>query len=394
MVILDIQNDIRSGCISVLANMKLKEYKSLIGESFDAKGNLPGQRGLISRSTSASKIRKRMMSDFNAGAIFPQVVIGVLTKDELSEENIRDIFSDELILSNFELSIIDGMQRTGVYFSNYDGNEDRVIRVEFWVANQSVKLLYRMLVLNTGQVPWNTRRQIEVIYKGLADNIVEQLYRSAPDLKDKIDIMGVDDEKRRRQPGKYQKSAIIEAYLGFCTRRVKVNLSDELASEFQRFDMMEALEQNESFDYFVGSLVMLCKLDFAFAEFIKEGECEESRFKNGKDIFTSIPATLGFMVACGEFILGKTSIVRDNETKEKKYNILKSNFEKMIEKLEKEKEENSAFLALESLNEIIMSLSKSKIGDEERMLFKNAFIEMIRDEDFGEMHSLETYWRV
>lgn len=390
MQILDIQDDIRSGCTSILVNMPLKEYKELIGNSFEAKGNLPGQRGVISRSASATKIKKRMASDFNAGAIFPQVVIGVLTEKKLLKEDLLEKFLRE----QHELSIIDGMQRTGIYFSNYEGNEDRIIRVEFWVADQSVKLLYRMLVLNTGQVPWNTRRQIEVIYKGLADNIIEQLYSREPDLRNKVDIMGVDDEKRRSQPGKYKKSAIIESYLGFCTRRVKVNLSDELANEFQRFDMMEALEHGKNFDYFVESLIMLCRLDFAFSEFTEEEEMgKDVRFKSGKDIFTSIPASLGFMVACGEFILGKTSIIRDDETKEIKYKTLKVNMQKILDKLDKEKNDNKAFLALESLNEIITGVSKNRIGDEERNLFKNAFYEMLRDEDFEEMSSLDAYWR-
>lgn len=389
MQVLDMRDDIRSGCTSILVNMPLKEYKELIGNSFEAKGNLPGQRGVISRSASATKIKKRMASDFNAGAIFPQVVIGVLTEKKLLKEDLLEKF----LWEQHELSIIDGMQRTGIYFSNYEGNEDRIIRVEFWVADQSVKLLYRMLVLNTGQVPWNTRRQIEVIYKGLADNIIEQLYSREPDLRNKVDIMGVDDEKRRSQPGKYKKSAIIESYLGFCTRRVKVNLSDELANEFQRFDMMEALEHGKNFDYFVESLIMLCRLDFAFSEFTEEGMEKDVRFKSGKDIFTSIPASLGFMVACGEFILGKTSIIRDDETKEIKYKTLKVNMQKILDKLDKEKNDNKDFLALESLNEIITGVSKNRIGDEERNLFKNAFYEMLRDEDFEEMSSLDAYWR-
>ena len=99
------------------------------------------------------------------------------------------------------------------------------------------------------------------------------------------------------------------------------------------------------------------------------------------------------MVACGEFILGKTSIIRDDETKETKYNTLKLNMQKILDKLDKEKNNNQAFLALESLNEIITGVSKNRIGDEERTLFKNAFYEMIRDEDFEEMYSLDAYWR-
>src|SRR5699024_9067889 len=110
-------------------------------------------------------------------------------------------------------SIIAGMQRSNIYFSNYDGNEQREIRVEFWISDKTIKLLYRMLVLNTGQVPWNTRRQIEVIFSGLSRSIIERALEKNPELEGKIEIIGVDDAKRRTQAGKYHKSTMIELYL-------------------------------------------------------------------------------------------------------------------------------------------------------------------------------------
>ena len=108
-----------------------------------------------------------------------------------------------------------------------------------------------MLVLNTGQVPWNTRRQIEVIYSNLSQNIINAIAENYPDLSGQIDINGVDEGKRRTQAGKYKKSVMIELYLGFNTRKVKVNVNDELADEFQRFDMMESIEKDINFDFFV-----------------------------------------------------------------------------------------------------------------------------------------------
>lgn len=135
------------------------------------------------------------------------------------------------------------MQRSNIYFKNFEGNENRKIRVEFWVAENSEKLLYRMLVLNTGQTPWNTRRQIEVIYGNLSRNIERELYNNYPELKEKIDIYGIDDGKYRTQAGKYHKSSVIELYLGFNIRNVKINVTDELAEEYQRFDMMESIDK-------------------------------------------------------------------------------------------------------------------------------------------------------
>lgn len=245
MEILKTYFDTRSECLSILTCMTLEEYKSIVYKPFSRGGNLDGQRDVIKRSSVASKIRKRMHEDFIAGAIFPQVVIGVLLPSEQFQEikNARESFAPDQYGED-AFSIIDGMQRSNIYFSNYDGNEQREIRVEFWISDKTIKLLYRMLVLNTGQVPWNTRRQIEVIFSGLSRSIIERALEKNPELEGKIEIIGVDDAKRRTQAGKYHKSTMIELYLGFNTRKVKVDVSDELADEFQRFDMMESIEKD------------------------------------------------------------------------------------------------------------------------------------------------------
>lgn len=164
MRIIAIDEDNRSNCISVLTEMLLEEYKRLAFDSFSANGNFEGQRGVITKSAAAARIRKRMQDDFCRGTIFPQVVLGIQSsKDFMNELTVGGDYESSEIFRNCTISIIDGMQRSNIYFKNYKGNEKRKIRVEFWISNNSEKLLYRMLVLNTGQTPWNTRRQIEVM---------------------------------------------------------------------------------------------------------------------------------------------------------------------------------------------------------------------------------------
>ena len=111
MRIITIDKDMRSGCISILTNMSLKEYKELAQDSFAANGNFEGQRGVITKSAAAVRIRKRMQEDFCRGAIFPQVVLGIQSDSsfcgklqECMEYDSKEIFSGCII------SIIDGMQ--------------------------------------------------------------------------------------------------------------------------------------------------------------------------------------------------------------------------------------------------------------------------------------------
>ena len=388
MQILNLTDDNRSGCISVLTVMKLNEYKKMAFLAFRRGGNIDGQRNVIKRSSTASKIRKRMIDDFRKGAIFPQVVLGILCESDdmkkMNEENFGEILDS---INQEEICIIDGMQRSNIYFENYEGNENKEIRVEFWCSDASIKLLYRMLVLNTGQVPWNTRRQLEVIFDGLSKKIQEEIKKTDPLLDIQLNILSV-DETRRRKVGMFKKSSLIEMYLGFNTRKVNVDVNDELADEFQRFDMMEAIDDTVNFEMFVDSFKNLCKLDFAMSQ--TSEKVEGKQFSTGQDLFRSDRVCLGFMVSCAEYIMGKTGVERSVEEKRNRAVELDTKIEKIIQCMEKKPE---SYLSLVVLNEIIEKLPRTRIGDSLRYLFKNAFTELIRYDNLDEVPSMETFWR-
>lgn len=393
MRIIAIDEDNRSNCISVLTDMLLEEYKRLAFDSFSANGNFAGQRGVITKSAAAARIRKRMQDDFCRGTIFPQVVLGIQSsKDFINDLKVGDDYDSLVIFKDCTISIIDGMQRSNIYFKNYKGNENRKIRVEFWIANNSEKLLYRMLVLNTGQTPWNTRRQIEVIYGNLSKSIEQGLYETYPELREKIELYAIDDGKRRTQAGKYHKSSVIELYLGFNIRNVKINVSDELAEEYQRFDVMESIEADDAFDVFICIFGMMCKLDLAFAQYTKK--CEESgQFTEGKDIFGSSTSCVGFVVASAEFIYGKISVKRTKDKVIDKLKEYKKQMRVIIDQVNRNVIEKDEYLSLEVLNAKCAGLPKTRIGDEMRIMFKDAFMSMLKYEDMDEISSLGDFWR-
>ena len=262
-----------------------------------------------------------------------------------------------------------------------------------------------MLVLNTGQTPWNTRRQIEVIYGNLAKKIEASLYKKFPELTSKIDILGVDERRNRTQAGKYHKSSVIEMYLGFNTRNLKVQVSDELSEEYQRFDVLESIDEPDSIDYFVTALGIMGKLDYAFSNYkkdesdsISEGKFSEEQFSKdqfleGKDIFASSPACMGFIVASAEYILGKKSVTRSGEKINEKCNQYRKQMDIIINRITDEQHNNPNFLGLTTLNEISSNLPKSRIGDEMRRLFRDAFLGMLKNEEFDEIDSMDDFWR-
>ena len=412
MKIYNKEYDKRSECYLVLATMELNEYMELVKDAFDKKGNLDGQRDVISHSSVANKIRNRMANDFKNGSVFPQVVIGLLVNS--SNFHLFDKFDpygkDEDILEVIKLiknmdkdsiSIIDGIQRTNIYFENAIGNENRPIRVEFYITTSVTKLLYRMLVLNTGQVPWNTRRQLEVIFSNLSTSILNAVKEKDFEIVDKIDIKSIDDKQKRKKSGTFNKSTLIEMYLTFNTRNIKVNLSNEIAEEFQRFDMLQSVEKQENFSIFIEIFILLCKWDIALDNYGTSNATEEystdyidpkSQIKEGRDFFTNTPVVMGFIAACSEYILGAVTVERTPESKNHKLNTVKKQFNFIINKIQTAN--SIGFMDFDILNLAISSLSKKgNIGEIQRKYFKDAFTSIIKYDDLEELPTLGACWR-
>lgn len=398
---LDREYDGRTNCISIITKIKLKDYAQIVKKAFENNGNIEGQRGVISRSSSAVRIRDRMNKDFIAGAIFPPVVLGLMTETDkyeelrgLEKEGLADKLLEFIAEKEYSnVSIVDGMQRSNVYLNHIKGNEDREIRVEIWVSPNVVKLLYRMLILNTGQVPWNVRRQIEVVYSPLVNTLEAKLFEEYPELNGNVNLFDVNSNGKRTAAGEYHKNQIVELYLSFNLRTEKVDVQTQLAEDFHKIDMVESLEKEDGFDVFIRVFANLCKLDLTFGEFLELTEVK-GRFFDGKGFFSSHPARVGFIVAATQLIIGK--IMRDKEKPERDKAIVlfEENCLRLIQKIDSlsgDPEALKRFFAFDYLDEYLMTLPKSKVGDVERKGFTNCMTEILAEKD--EYVSLEPYWR-
>lgn len=374
------------GCHSIIENMKLDKYMDLIEVAYRTSGGINGQRTAL-KTKSAKQIRERMADDFKNGAVLPPVVIGIVDDNAtLSDETSPKEFKTYLNKINKEnISIIDGMQRTTAMkeakltiFEQATKN----IRVEFWIVNSINDLIYRMLVLNTGQVPWNTRRQLEVVFAPIKKIINERI----PNLK----LIEIDDEQRRTEAGEFQANKIIELFHVFSTRSEKFDTKQTLSESYQRIDMIESMSKNNIFDLFIKILSEIVTLDYIFSKC--EREIEEGRFKNGRDLFTSQPILVGLTVILAQQIFGRAGINHPKERIEENSNKIILNFKNFNIKLNKKsKEEICSFLELNLLNELIEGLPKSSIGDRERSFFKDAF-KVLMEENF-ELDNMAACWR-
>lgn len=390
--------DNRSECYSIMGVTNIEEYINYVKSVYENRGGISGQRDAL-KSSSAIKIRKRMIKDIGRGTVLPPIVIGLLLPNEAFDKisevvEIGNTLSAEFVSSLVDsvsvenISLIDGMQRTTAIIESLTVDNsiaENKIRIEFWAVRNINNLIYRMLILNTGQVPWNVRRQLEVLFSPIKETIRTRIPNAT--------IYSIDDERRRSASSQFQGNDIIEMFLAFGSRKEKIELKERIAEEFTRLDFIETSDKNNLMDYFIRCFDMLNNLDAELGKIKDESEYggKKPKFFNGYDLFSSQPARIGFMVALATKILGRPGTDKDANLQDASLVKIESNFKALIGKINSiEEKELPEFLSFNVLNEIIDKPS-SKVGDFERTFFKEAFTALI-EQDF-QIDNFESCWR-
>jgi hypothetical protein len=241
------------------------DYLDLVKDAHEQRGGIAGQRDVL-KTTTAKRIRDRMISDIQAGAVLPPVVIGVVVDDKTAqalESGPHDQATLLQYIHDQELSIIDGMQRTASLLEAGTADSavfDRDMRVEFWIAKSVRALIYRMLVLNTGQVPWTLARQLSVVYEPLLHEIKQNV-------KNLDKVFTPDKPGRRVGSGQFSSDSLVELYLAFSLRKTNVDPRESLSEEFSRLDFVQNLSDAAFQEHFYKILSLLVDLDLAFERY-------------------------------------------------------------------------------------------------------------------------------
>ncbi len=286
-----------------------------------------------------------------------------------------------------QLSIIDGMQRTTALMKavseKEEVNQDE-IRVEYWISDNSNSLLYRMLILNTGQVPWNVRRQIEVIFSGIIKEIKEKVVN--------IEVFEIGDSSIRSKGGQYQADGLIELFLAFGARTWKVNTKEKLTDEFTRHDFLQSSGETDLVHLFCDVLTCMAKMDILLdCKYKKKDDNSTEKFRSGKELFARQPARIGFVAAAGEKIMGRPGDERDKEKIEGYKMKFINAIENVVSSIEqKGEEELVGYMDFATLNQM-MERRTAKVGDFERELFYEAFKVIV--EENGQLSNLGICWR-
>ena len=379
---ISVLKDSCSHSYSIMTTMKISDYLDLVKDC----QQLNAQRDVL-RTRAATTIRKRLIDDITKGAIIPPIVLGIV----IPEDEHVDIENFEGIFNRVKESIviIDGIQRTESLKKAINiapEIENLNIRVEIWASHRVSSLIYRMLVLNTGQVPWNTRRQIEVIYEPLKIETESRV--------DGLRLISIGDNERRSIAGEFPADKIADLFIAFTSRKVTFDNKESLADDFTRLDIIDMTSRIEVSDFFFETVEMIVKLDQQFFRYNPRENNRREKMRIGRDLFTSNPSRVAFAAAVSTYILGRPgSKERSSEEQNNKMRSLKQNFNELVQHLEHIDDDGiGLYLSLDVLNEILTSLPSKRIGDEERKFYFDAYSLLIKEE--FKLGSLEEAWRV
>jgi hypothetical protein len=383
--------DTRVNCYSVMTQFQVEEYLKMVKNAFENRGGLEGQRDTLKTNT-AIRIRKRMIKDIEAGAVLPPIVIGVIIPqdnfaiiEQLEDNNAFLEFINKI--PEDSISIIDGMQRTKALSVALKDNAnicDHEIRVEFWIASQINSLIYRMLVLNTGQVPWDIRRQIETVFQG----IIKELKEKFPVIEI-IPITDKNHKNKRSSPGQFKSDDIIELFLVFGAKKVKIDIPERLAEEFIRLDFISSTSNPNLTNIFYEVMFYLYKFDQAISRY--QNEEIQGYFQKGQDLFSSQPACVGFVTALAFSILGRPGNDYEPEEQNQKWQDIKNKTDILLTKINNlNPDEIGDFLDFPTLNELISKKTGRK-DFFEREFFLQAF-NLLISEKFN-IDNMTQCWR-
>ncbi len=366
--------------------MTVGEYLDLVKPAHSARGVSSGQRDTL-KTTTAKRIRDRMVADIRRGAVLPPVVIGaVVDAETFKTYPNKAAVPDDILPAGVrsQLSIIDGMQRTAA-LSEASAIELTVLhskmRVEFWLTQSVRTMVYRMLVLNTGQVPWTLARQLSVVFAPLLNEIQDNV--------PEINRMFTPDKPGRRvNPGEFSSDAIVEIYIAFSLRKTNIDTREALSDEFSRLDFVDNLTDTAFQGQFYQCLSIMTRLDEAFSRF---DPGTNAKLSKGRNVFDSQPARIGFTVAVAQNVLGRPGMDRSHDERLARMEKIKTDADDMLTRLaSKQPQEIGDFLKLDVLSETL-DRRVGQVGRYERGLYFDGF-QVLISEDFN-LSTLEPCWR-
>lgn len=271
--ILGYTKDCRTNTNVVYAEIKISDYLDLVGNDFD--------RFEIQRKRQDPKKYTRLKGDIKKGALLPGITLAInpsKVKDFIKEVENKEtqILIDKLNKSS-DIYILDGLQRSYIIKDLRDEkaefNPEQKLLLEIWFEDRIEHLIYRLIVLNSGQKPMSMRHQVELLFTTLKTEIENEI----PNLNIYVEKGG----EIRSKSLKFSFDRIVNAYYSFLTKSPEVKRDNLIVKKLNEDDILSSNEEelNANYNSFIDCLKKYCELDVSLFKFYSKNSIH-SAFKN------------------------------------------------------------------------------------------------------------------
>lgn len=353
--------DMKSDTDVVYCQVSPEKYLKIVGDDF--------QDFELQRKKENHKSYDRLKKDIEEGALLPSITLAV--KHDLVADIVRDIdntqkLESSLSAENSVVDILDGLQRTyilkelkenGVVFK-----EGQTLLLEYWLESDLKNIVYRMIVLNSGQKAMSMRHQIDLLFATTKQTIQENVKG--------IELFTEREGTRRTSANKYPLNNIAAAYYSFLKGSPEQDSENIVNDQIRNNEIFESSKEkiNEDFDTFLDILKKFKVIDGLVWQLYQD----EPNIKDGHIWLGSDNVIVSFFAATG--------ILIKNNMKEKVFATL----DRMIESLHDLIEQGAPndYFDLTTYENLLKGINAKKfnIGSARRKYIFLMFKEYLRSE--------------
>lgn len=283
--------DMKSNTDVVYCQVSPDKYLKIVGDDF--------QNFELQRKKENHKGYDRLKKDIEEGALLPSITLAV--KHDLVADIVRDIDNTQKLESSLSaessvVDILDGLQRTyilkelkenGVVFK-----EGQTLLLEYWLESDLKNIVYRMIVLNSGQKAMSMRHQIDLLFATTKQTIQENV--------DGIELFTEREGTRRTSANKYPLNNIAAAYYSFLKGSPEQDSENIVNDQIRNNEIFESSKEkiNEDFDTFLDILKKFKVVDgLAWQLYQSEPNIKDGHFWLGSDnVIVSFFAATGILI--------------------------------------------------------------------------------------------------
>lgn len=357
--IIGFTKDFRTNTNVLYCQISINEYFDFVGENYN--------KFQLQRKKEIHRGYKRLKDDLKNGALIPGITLAIEPSkaSEIipiieSRDNSRII--DAIKKLNDNIYILDGLQRSHKINELLDSgvkfNIEQKLLLEIWIEPEISNLVYRLIVLNSGQKPMSMRHQIELLFTTMRITLMKEI--------DGLEILVENEEDKRTQALQFPFERLVTAYYSFLTKSPEVDKSSIVSQKLVEEKIMDDSEEflSESFKSFKEYLIKYCALDKELFRIYEKGA-----FKNFRNWFAEANTINSFFSSVGKL----------NESRPERIDLA---LKKLAETLKNEKTGNDPLRLSEykKIREEVADPKKYNVGYATRRLLSISFDEFIRDE--------------